>query len=209
VRYLLLELVAVVIVMTTLYMEKPIKEDRNSAKATTVVLLNNGKTHNAVMVSNEKGSSNLNQIGAYVEMTDKEKAPPSHKQMSSEEIKKRFGNLLSASPKEAISYKLYFKSKEMALTKTSEKTLRIAIKAMEERAPCMVDIIGHTDTIGTRKKNIKISLIRATYVKKMIEKMGVKVKSLTTKGFGEEDLLIQTKDNYREIKNRNVEIFIK
>ena len=204
-RYLLLELVAIIIVMTTLYMEKPISEDLK----TTVVLLNNGKIHNAVLVSNEKGSSNLDQVGAYVEMSAKQKVPSPLKIMSQKEIKKRFGKVLSASPKGAISYRLYFKPKEMVLTKTSEKTLRIAIEAMKKRTPCMVDIIGHTDTLGTAKKNIKISLIRANYVKNMIEKMGVKVKSLTTKGFGEEDLLIQTKDNHLEVKNRNVEIFIK
>jgi len=214
VGYLLLELVAVIVVMTTLYLEKPITkkpitQEVEVPKTTTVVLLNNGKTHNAVLVANEKGSSNLDQIGAYVEMSDSKKAPPAPKIMPAEEIQKRFGKVLAASPEAALSYRLYFKPKAMALTKTSEKTLHKAIEAMKQRSPCVVDIIGHTDTVGTAENNIKISLRRATYVKKLIDKMEVTVQSLAVKGFGEEDLFIPTKDNSTEIKNRNVEIVIK
>ena len=205
-RYLLLELLVITVVVNILYIVKPIVED---PKITTVVLLNNGRTHNAVIVSTEKGSSNLDNIGGYVDMEDKKKAPPAPKIMPPEEIKKRFAKALSASAKAAISYRLYFKPQLMELTRESEKSLLIAVKEMKKRSPCIVDIIGHTDTVGTSKNNIKMSLIRATYVKKLIDKIGVNVQSLVIKGFGEEDLLIQTKNNKAEAKNRNVEIFIK
>jgi len=212
--YLLLELVAVIVVMTTLYLEKPlpkepITQEIQPAKTTTVVLLDNGKTHNAVVVANEKGSSQLDKIGAYVEMNDSKEAPPPPKIMPPEEIQKRFGKVLAASPKAPLTYRLYFKPKSMALTKASEKTLQTVVEKIKERSPCVVDIIGHTDTVGTAKNNIKISLRRAAYVKKLIEKMGGEVKSLAIKGFGEEDLFIPTKDNTPEAKNRNVEIVIK
>jgi len=206
VRYLLLELLVITIMVNIAYTVKPIVKD---PKITTVVLLNNGKTHNAVIVSTEKGSSNLDKVGCYVEMKDKKKAPPAPKIMPPEEIKKRFGKVLSASAKAAISYRLYFKPHLMELTKASEKILLTAVKEMKKRSPCMVDIIGHTDTVGKSENNIKLSLIRAAYVKKLIDKIGVNVYALTIKGFGEEDLLIQTKDNISEAKNRNVEIFIK
>jgi len=206
VRYLLLELIVIIVVVNIFYAGKFIAEE---SEITTVVLLNNGKIHNAVIVSTEKGSSNLDKVGGYVEMKDKKKAPPMPKIMSQEEIKKRFGKVLSASAKAAISYRLYFKPNLMELTRASEQTLFTAVEEMKKRSPCMVDIIGHTDTVGTSEKNIKISLIRATYVKKLIDKIGVNVYALTIKGFGEEDLLIQTKDNISEAKNRNVEIFIK
>jgi len=206
VRYLLLELLIITVVVNILYTVKPIVED---PKITTVVLLNNGKTHNAVIVSTEKGSSNLDNIGGYVDMKDKKKAPPTPKIMPPEEIKKRFAKALSASAKAAISYRLYFKPQVMELTIESEKTLLTAVKEMKKRSPCIVDIIGHTDTAGTSKNNIKMSLIRATYVKKLIDKIGVNVQSLAIKGFGEEDLFVATANNISEAKNRNVEIFIK
>ena len=208
--YILLELMIISIVVNVLYLVKPIEVPTvKEAKITTVVLLDNGKKQNAVMVSTEKGSSNLDNIGGYVEMTDKKKAPPPPKIMPPEEIQKRFDKALSASPKKAISYRLYFKSTVMKLTEESKKTLSTAIKMMNERRPCIVDIIGHTDTVGTSKNNIKMSLIRATYVKKLIDRAGVKVKSLAIKGYGEEDLFVLTANNVSEAKNRNVEIFIK
>jgi len=208
--YILLELMIISIVVNVLYLVKPIEVPTvKEAKITTVVLLDNGKKQNAVMVSTEKGSSNLDNIGGYVDMTDKKKAPPPPKIMPPEEIQKRFDKALSASPKKAISYRLYFKSTVMELTGESKKTLSKAIKMMNERRPCIVDIIGHTDTVGTSKNNIKISLIRATYVKKLIDRAGVKVKSLAIKGYGEEDLFVLTANNVSEAKNRNVEIFIK
>lgn len=208
--YILLELMIISIVVNMLYLVKPIEVPTvKEAKITTVVLLDNGKKQNAVMVSTEKGSSNLDNIGGYVDMTDKKKAPPPPKIMPPEEIQKRFDKALSASPKKAISYRLYFKSTVMKLTEESKKTLSTAIKMMNERRPCIVDIIGHTDTVGTSKNNIKMSLIRATYVKKLIDRAGVKVKSLAIKGYGEEDLFVLTANNVSEAKNRNVEIFIK
>jgi len=211
--YILLELMIISIVVNVLYLVKPIEVPTviavKEAKITTVVLLDNGKKQNAVMVSTEKGSSNLDNIGGYVEMTDKKKAPPPPKIMPPEEIQKRFDKALSASPKKAISYRLYFKSTVMKLTGESKKTLSTAIKMMNERRPCIVDIIGHTDTVGTSKNNIKMSLIRATYVKKLIDRAGVKVKFLAIKGYGEEDLFVLTANNVSEAKNRNVEIFIK
>ena len=208
--YILLELMIISIVVNVLYLVKPIEVPTvKEAKITTVVLLDNGKKQNAVMVSTEKGSSNLDNIGGYVEMTDKKKAPPPPKIMPPEEIQKRFDKALSASPKKAISYRLYFKSTVMELTGESKKTLSTAIKMMNKRRPCIVDIIGHTDTVGTSKNNIKISLIRATYVKKLIDRAGVKLKSLAIKGYGEEDLFVLTANNVSEAKNRNVEILIK
>lgn len=200
----LLELIVIIIIVNILYTVKPIEPE-----ITTVVLLDNGKQQNAVMVSTEKGSSDLNTIGGYVDMSDKKKAPPLPKIMPPEEIKKRFAKALSASPKKAVSYKLYFQPSVMKLTEESEKVLLIAIKMMEKYKPCIVDIIGHTDTVGTSKNNIKMSLMRATYVKKLIDKHNIKVKVLAVKGFGEEDLLVETANNVAEAKNRNVEIYIK
>jgi len=211
--YLLLELVIVSIVVNILYSVKPIEIPKviqvEEPKITTVVLLDNGKQQNSVMVSTEKGSSNLDNIGGYVDMSDKKKVPPPPKIMPPKEIKKRFAKALSASPKKAISYRLYFQPRALKLTEESEKILVTAIRMMGERSPCMVDVIGHTDTVGTSKNNIKMSLIRANYVKKLIDEIGVKVKSLAVKGYGEEDLLVKTKNNKAEARNRNVEIFIK
>jgi len=180
-----------------------------SNKATTVVLLDSGKSHNAIIVSNDKGSQKIDKVGSFIDLEDKEKAPSEPKVMSEEDIKSRFSDVLSASPKKPISYLLYFKPNSTALTEESETVLNKAISSINERTPCMVDIIGHTDTTGSNEANIKVSYKRAQHIKSLIEKREVKVVSISVKGYGEEDLLVPTPDNTDEAKNRNVEVFIR
>ena len=210
----LLELILIIIVAQVVYGVKPkvtpiIVLPLEVKKKTTVVLLNNGKTQNAVMVSTDKGSANLDKIGEYVDMRDKKKAPPPPKIMPPEEIKKRFGKVLAAAPKKPLSFMLYFKPHEMALTPASQITFNRAIESMKKRPLAMVDVIGHADTVGTSKLNLDVSLRRAEYIKKMVSSQDVKLLALNTKGFGEEDLLVKTADNVSEPLNRNVEIYIK
>ncbi|MCH9739376.1 MAG: OmpA family protein [Epsilonproteobacteria bacterium] len=173
------------------------------------MLLDSEKSQNSVLVSTKKGNSKLDSVGKFVDLKDKEKAPSRVKRMSQEKIKSRFAKALAASPEAPLKYILYFQPNSTALTEASEKSLLDAIASIAERSPCMVDIIGHTDTVGSSELNIKVSLKRANHIKSVLEGKGVEVVSLTAKGYGEEDLQVKTADNVDEAKNRNVEIFIK
>jgi outer membrane protein OmpA-like peptidoglycan-associated protein len=176
---------------------------------TTVVLLDNGKTHNAVIVSNNKGSSKLDKVGSYVDLKDENKSVSEVKIMSKKEIESRFSKVLAAVPPKPVKYIVYFKPNSKELTEESNAVLQKAIETIKKRTPCMVDIIGHTDTTGSNEINIKVSLKRAKYIESILKEKGVKAESLTAKGYGEEDLAVETADNVAEAKNRNVEIFIK
>jgi len=180
-----------------------------SCSQTTVVLLDNGKTHNAVIVSNNKGTSKLDKVGSYVDLKDENKSVSEIKTMSKKEIASRFSKVLAASPKKPVKYMVYFKPKSKELTEESQAVLLKAMEMMKERTPCMVDIIGHTDTTGSNELNIKVSLKRAKYIESILKEKAVKVVALRAKGYGEEDLQVKTADNISEAKNRNVEIFIK
>ncbi|HHB94693.1 MAG TPA: OmpA family protein [Campylobacterales bacterium] len=176
---------------------------------TTIVLGDNGKAHNAIIVSTDKGSVRLDKVGSFVDLSSKDKAPSKIKKMSKEEMQKRFQDVIASVPTKPLSYMLYFKSNSLDLTEKSKKILNIALKSIQNRSPCMVDIIGHTDTMGSNEQNIKVSLKRAKYISSIIKKMNIKVEALSTKGYGEEDLLVKTADNIAQEKNRAVEIFIK
>jgi len=176
---------------------------------TTVVLLDSGKTQNAVLVSTDKGSSKLDKVGSFVDLKDKEKAPSETKIMSKDEIEKRFSKALAVSPDKAKTFILYFRQGSTELTQESETVLEDALKAIVKSPSSMVDVIGHTDTVGSNEGNLKVSLKRAKHIESIIKNRGIKPLSLTAKGYGEEDLLVKTADNTAEAKNRNVEIFIK
>lgn len=179
-----------------------------SAK-TTVVLLDSGKAHNAIIVSTNKGSTRLNKVGSFVQLSDKNQLPSKPQSMSKSEIKSRYATLFQIAPTKPRTYIVYFKPNSTELTEASKTTLSDALKSIQKRSPCTVDVIGHTDTVGSNQVNANVSLKRANYVKSMIKAKKMNVLSLVAKGYGEEDLQMKTANNVSEAKNRNVEIFIK
>lgn len=176
---------------------------------TTVVLLDSGKSENAILIANEKGETKLDKVGSYVDLSDKAKKASAVKSMSEDEIKSRFEQALAVTPLKPVTYILYFEPSSTQLTASSESTLQEALKSIEERSPCSVDIIGHTDTVGSNADNNVVSLKRAKSIETLVKKSSIEGVTLTAKGYGEEDLLVPTKDGVDEAKNRNVEIFIK
>jgi len=180
----------------------------------TVVLLNNKKSHNAIMISNDRGCLKLDKIREFVNLHDRDKAPEQAKIMSKRELNSRFGKVLDALPEEIPRFFLYFKPNTMDLKPSSEKRMSEVITTILKNTPCKVDIIGHTDTVGLKKENLKTSLKQAHNVQVIIkaqilnELQHKKVITLKTRGYGEEDLQIPTPNNYAEERNRNVEVII-
>jgi len=176
---------------------------------TTIVLLDSGKGHNAIIVSTNKGSKLLDRVGSFTQLNDKNQPPSKIEMMSKKEINNHYATLFQIAPTKPRTYIVFFKKNSTELTEASKKTLNEALKTIQERSPCVVDVIGHTDTVGSNQANTKVSLKRARYVKSMIEKRKAKIVSLVAKGYGEEDLQMKTANNISEARNRNVEIFIK
>jgi len=179
------------------------------APKTTVVLLDSGKRQNAIIVANEKGQTRLDRVGSYVNLKDKATLVGKVQMMSKAELNERFSKVLASEPLKPITYIVYFKPNSTELTEASKSIFENALKSIESRSPCMVDIIGHTDTVGAGILNTKISLKRAKSIELLVKKSKIKILSLVSKGYGEEDLLVKTKNNKAEARNRNVEIFIK
>jgi len=173
-----------------------------------VVLADNGRIQNAVSIKVGKYKAKLDKVGATVSLRKGEK-PSEVRMMSDEEMNRRFGDVLKAEPPKAKKIILYLNESNTALSSQSKEKMMLVIKTIKKRMPCVVDIIGHTDTTGDATKNIKISLERAKIVQELIVKEGINISILTIKGYGEEKLLVQTPDNTKEPINRNVEVFIK
>ena len=173
-----------------------------------VVLADNGKTQNAVVIKSGEHEAKLDKVGATVSLQEGEK-PSDIRMMSKEEMNRRFGDVVKAEPLKAKKIILYLNEYNTDLNDNSKADMDLVIKTINDRVPCMVDIIGHTDTTGDSDINIKLSLKRANLVKELLKQKGIDVSSFSVKGYGEEDLLIPTKDNMKEPKNRNVEVFIK
>jgi OOP family OmpA-OmpF porin len=67
-------------------------------------------------------------------------------------------------------------------------------------------ISGYTDSIGTKKYNLKLSKARAATVAKYLESKGVAADRLTEEGYGESNPVASNKTVAGRAKNRRVEI---
>ena len=176
---------------------------------TTVVLVDNHKSHNAIVIQTKAGSVVIDKPDSYVDLTSSKQKPSSIKQMSKSEINKRFKSAIKALPPKPMHVYLYFKNGTSNLTDKSLSKLPYIYKLIKERTPCDVSIIGHTDTKGSQEANLKLSLKRAKEIKKWILSKNTDLSNLKVEGYGERDLLVPTKDGVSEPKNRTVELFIR
>ncbi len=176
---------------------------------TTIVLVDNGKEQNSIVVQTDVGVKTISMAGEYVSLSAKDEAPSKIKVMSKEEINTKFKSAIEATPLKPININLYFKNNSNELTEESQKKLPYILAQIKKRMPCDVNIIGHTDTKGKASYNEKLALKRAEYVKNWVLSFEVDLNNLQTKSYGESDLLVPTEDNVAEAKNRRVEIFIK
>ncbi|HEY5921362.1 MAG TPA: OmpA family protein [Kofleriaceae bacterium] len=78
------------------------------------------------------------------------------------------------------------------------------IKRSEKFMKVRLYVAGHTDTVGTNAKNLKLSLARAHSIGSYFRKKGLKI-PIAVAGFGEEVLKAKTADNTDERANRRAD----
>ena len=67
-------------------------------------------------------------------------------------------------------------------------------------------VVGHTDTKGTNKYNLSLSIKRAEVVKEILLNYGIQQSKIKILGKGEESLAVDTPDDTKQPANRRVEI---
>ena len=67
-------------------------------------------------------------------------------------------------------------------------------------------VVGHTDTMGTKKYNKALSLERAGAVQKILIELGIEKNNISILGKGEDSLRVQTADEIKHPANRRAEI---
>jgi len=67
-------------------------------------------------------------------------------------------------------------------------------------------VVGHTDTMGTKKYNQALSLERAEAIQKILIELGIEKNNIRILGKGEDNLRVQTDDEINHPANRRAEI---
>lgn len=175
----------------------------------TIILLpdDQGKT-GAIIVSGTGGERFLSKPRQAVTVPSGD-APSDPVIIPREEVKALVGPALAALPKPPVQFILYFRHDTTELTKQSLAHLDEVVQTIRERAPADVSVVGHTDTVGTRRYNNRLSLERARAVAALLSAKGVDILSLEITYHGEDNLLVPTGDGVPEQRNRRVEVTVR
>lgn len=109
----------------------------------------------------------------------------------------------------AIINNIYFEFESDVLSKKSEDALQNLFLILEKNTEMKLTIEGHTDNVGDKVYNQKLSLNRALSVKNHLIKMGISANRLETIGYGETQPLASNDDEKegREL-NRRIEVLL-
>jgi len=107
------------------------------------------------------------------------------------------------------SYLVFFDWDKYNLTDRARQIVAEAAANSTKVQYTKIEVNGYTDTSGTPKYNMGLSLRRANTVAAELVKDGVPKAAIAIQGFGETHLLVPTGPNVREPQNRRVEIIIR
>lgn len=98
-----------------------------------------------------------------------------------------------------------FKSGSATLTDGGRAILDEMAVALEGVGQQQVQVIGHTDSVGSRESNIALSLQRAIAVKAYLEQRGVSADNLSVQGFGPDRPVAENDTDDGRARNRRIE----
>jgi len=159
-------------------------------------------------VSNPSGSADLAAERQATQVAANQLLGPT-RTLSEGDVKRIFGDALSALPTPPRRFTLNFRFESDELTAEARALLPEILKTVKERSVPDVVVVGHTDTTGTPSANIQLGVKRATMVRNLLVKVGLDASSIEVTSLGEADPLIQTPNETPEPRNRRVEIAVR
>jgi len=160
------------------------------------------------VVSSLSGTVELSEARASTVVAGKA-TPTPVKTLSEADSGQLFTDVLSALPAAPQHFVLNFQFDSDELTADSKALLPQVLNAVKGHPVPEVQVIGHTDTVGSSASNIALGLRRAAMIRKQLIDIGLDAKLIEIVSHGEADLLIKTADEVPEPRNRRVEISVR
>jgi len=182
-----------------------------AAQKSVIILLpdEDGKVSGEVTVANAQGSQVLSRSWQSVEIAGTHGRPASPVVVDKTALQDDIGGVLAAMPLPPAHYLLYFKQGTTELQPDSKLLLPSIIKAIKERHPAQLSVVGHTDTMGTPEFNSQLGLLRARAVLELLTSHSAAPAHAEISSRGNTDLLVKTPDQVPEPRNRRAEITVR
>jgi OOP family OmpA-OmpF porin len=104
---------------------------------------------------------------------------------------------------------IVFKTGSAVIDNVSAPVLARAAVAISKAPDARIEVAGFTDNVGGYAYNQKLSERRAASVKHYLVKSGVPARQLTTRGYGEEEPVVDNASAASRSDNRRIEFRVK
>jgi outer membrane protein OmpA-like peptidoglycan-associated protein len=108
----------------------------------------------------------------------------------------------------ARNYLVFFDFDKSNITPEANKIISQAADNAKSNKATSIALTGYTDSVGTEKYNLALSIRRGNAVKAALIKLGVPANEISVVGKGKAEQLVPTKDGVREPQNRRVQIVL-
>ena len=115
--------------------------------------------------------------------------------------------IVTENEKKEVMQIIYFDFDNSKLSEVSKNTLFDFLDKNKKKLSRYI-IFGHTDTKGSSKYNMNLSIKRAESVKEALLDQGIAPDDISILGKGENELAINTPDNTKHPANRRAEVKI-
>ena len=185
-------------------------EELTAFPASAVVLLPDADgSVGAIEVSNAGVTQTLSEANQGSELKGPGEAPGETFTARQEDIDRIFGRAMAAVPAPVVRLILYFKTGGTELTDESRRKLPELLEILKRRVAPEVDVVGHTDRVGSNAFNVRLSRKRAELVRDQVIAIGVEPSQVRATSHGEINPLVPTADEVPEPRNRRVEIVVR
>ena len=103
---------------------------------------------------------------------------------------------------------VHFEFDKATLTPEAMAILDKAAALLDKQQKVVVEVAGHTDSVGSEEYNQKLSERRAMSVKDYLESKGITATSLTARGYGEAQPVASNDTDAGRALNRRVELIV-
>ena len=125
-------------------------------------------------------------------------------------VASRYGDVTANLPEPPVSFLLYFETDSAELTSESRAQLPLVRRALTNRPLPIIEIAGHTDTVGSARYNQALSDRRVLAVSAALtDTLGENAADFRSMSMGERDPAVLTADQVEQAENRRVTVTVR
>ena len=178
------------------------------ARTTVVLMPDEDGNVGAVTVSTDAGTQRIDQAYNYATVDGVNGRPSDMTAMGQESVTKHYDRLIQAQPPKPKTFVLNFLLDKFVLTEESRAMIPAVLEAIRERKPTEITIFGHTDSMGSEARNLKLSADRANAIATLLRKTDPTLDRIDVQYFGDKAPLVPSDPGKPQPKNRRAEIMV-